>query len=458
MEERFEREARLTGLLQHPGIPPVHMLGQLSDGRPYFIMKLIQGSSLQELLSLRSSPAEDLPGFLGKFTLIGQTVGYAHARGVIHRDLKPANVMVGAHGEVQVMDWGLAKVLRPDKAETPVREPKPETVHRIQRTPRSPEDTADRSLLGTPEYMAPEQARGEIDNLDARADVFALGAILCTILTGASPYRPGSAHEVARRAAAAELDEARESLASCGADAELVALAQRCLAPRKEDRPANGAAVAAAVAAYQAELARRLRQAEIDRAAAAARAEEESKRRQVEQAKAQLERQRRRTALALAAAVVVLVVASSAAGLWYQADQARQQTELELRRNYVNKEVAAAVADAAEKQQKLHMKLLNQQQVYLLLSEIDQWERMLGAAKEANNRAQALANGERELLNTELVQRLKELNSALTADEDDWKLGKNLDELRLSAATSAILVFDLGVTGGTRFGNRLPCW
>src|SRR5262249_34717808 len=109
LAERFLREGKLTGQLQHPGIPPVQEMGKLDDGRPYFIMKLIEGRSLYDLLRARSSPSQDLPLFVSIFEQICHTLGYAHAKGIIHRDLKPSNVMVGAFGEVQVMDWGLAK-------------------------------------------------------------------------------------------------------------------------------------------------------------------------------------------------------------------------------------------------------------------------------------------------------------------------------------------------------------
>src|SRR5262249_30803250 len=115
---RFVEEAQVIGQLQHPGIVPVHGLGRLPDGRPYFAMKLVQGRTLAELLAERESPVadasgspKDLPRFLAVFQQVCQAVAYAHSRGVIHRDLKPANVMVGAFAEVQVMDWGLAKVL-----------------------------------------------------------------------------------------------------------------------------------------------------------------------------------------------------------------------------------------------------------------------------------------------------------------------------------------------------------
>ena len=140
---------------------------------------------------------------------------------MIHRDLKPANVMVGAFAEVQVMDWGLAKLL-PEPSPTAGSVEEPSTQHNI-REPVSAEDTAPGSILGTPAFMPPEQARGEIGLLDERADVFALGAILCVILTGRAPYAGGAGSPLTR-AQEGDLANARAGLASCGADAELVQL------------------------------------------------------------------------------------------------------------------------------------------------------------------------------------------------------------------------------------------
>src|SRR5262249_32504799 len=110
---RFVEEARITGQLQHPGIPPVHQVGTLPDGRPFLVMKLIKGEPPAELLEKRGDPGAERGHYLAIFEQTAQAVGYAHAHFVIHRDSKPANVMVGSFGEVQVMDWGLARVLDP---------------------------------------------------------------------------------------------------------------------------------------------------------------------------------------------------------------------------------------------------------------------------------------------------------------------------------------------------------
>ena len=186
---RFVEEAQIGGQLQHPGVVPVYELGTFADRRPYFTMKLVKGRTLAELLASGPRPADDLPRFLAIFEQVCQTVAYAHARGVIHRDLKPSNVMVGGvrRGPGDGLGPGQGPAARgggrrPGRGQD---DPVPETVIA---TARSGSDGSDRSLvgsvLGTPAYMAPEQARGEIDRIDERADVFALGSILCEILTG----------------------------------------------------------------------------------------------------------------------------------------------------------------------------------------------------------------------------------------------------------------------------------
>jgi serine/threonine protein kinase len=174
---RFVEEAQIGGQLQHPGIVPVYELGAFADRRPFFTMKLVKGRTLANLLAERSSPTDDLPRFLAIFEAVCQTVGYAHSRGVIHRDLKPSNVMVGSFGEVQVMDWGLAKVLKHGGiADEPPPEPSFEvSVIATVRSGSAVEESEFGSVLGTPAYMAPEQASGEIELVDRRADVFRWG-------------------------------------------------------------------------------------------------------------------------------------------------------------------------------------------------------------------------------------------------------------------------------------------
>jgi tetratricopeptide (TPR) repeat protein len=314
---RFIEEAQIGGQLQHPGVVPVYDIGRFGE-RPFFTMKLVKGQTLAALLGGRADPSADRPRFLTIALQVAQTLAYAHAKGVIHRDLKPANIMVGAFGEVQVMDWGLAKVLAEGGVtdeEKASRQHQPTDGTQIRTARRGGSagsvgtDTQAGTLLGTPAYMAPEQANGNVAQLDRRADVFGLGAILCEILTGKPPFVGRSFEEVRRKACNCDLAEAVARLEGCGADQELIVLTKACLAAEASDRPQDAQAVAARLTAYLDGVQERLRQAELAEAEARAKALEERKRRRVQ--------------LALAGALSLLVLGGSAGGwLWQQQRQA----------------------------------------------------------------------------------------------------------------------------------------
>jgi hypothetical protein len=256
---RFEEEARHVSQLEHPSIVPVYDLGELADGRPFFVMKLIHGQTLAELLAARATPEEELPRWVGVFEQVCAAVAFAHARDLIHRDLKPSNVMLGEFGEVLVMDWGIAKALaaRPQPApQTPTHVLLSPAVGGSETSPGETE-TLPGQAKGTPAFMAPEQARGEASRVGKASDVFGLGGILCVILTGQAPYTR------AQQALARDVSEALVRLDGCGADAELVGLAKACLAPMPEARPADAGEVAGRVKRYRHEVA--ARQAEAER-------------------------------------------------------------------------------------------------------------------------------------------------------------------------------------------------
>ncbi|MBI3845443.1 MAG: tetratricopeptide repeat protein [Planctomycetes bacterium] len=290
--QRFVEEAQIGGQLQHPGIVPVYELGQRADQRPFFTMKLVKGKTLAALLADRTDPTHDRRRFLATFEAVCHTMAYAHARGVIHRDLKPANVMVGAFGEVQVVDWGMGKVLAHGSvADEP--QSKPSATVSIIATVRSESQGSDSlvgSVMGTPAYMSPEQARGAVAELDERCDVFSLGAILCEILTGQPPY----SGEALTKAVNADLADAYARLEACGADDDLVRLAKSCLVPAAVARPKDAGVLAAAIGAHLASVEERAQKAQLEAAEATVKASEE--------------RRRRKLSLALAGSVVALIV------------------------------------------------------------------------------------------------------------------------------------------------------
>jgi serine/threonine-protein kinase len=312
---RFVEEAQVCGQLAHPFIVPVHTMGRLPDRRPYYTMKLIEGRTLATLLEGELAPAGRRMEAVQIFGQICQAVAFAHSKGVIHRDLKPENVMVGAHGEVQLMDWGLAKQLRKDVEGRTKDEVGPATDSDSSFSPHPSSLAATRagSVMGTVSYMPPEQAQGRVDQIDRRSDVFALGAILCRILTGTPPYTGAGSEAIHLRAIAGDLDEARARLRDCGADPELIQLVERCLAANKADRPSDGGAVASAVTAYLSRVQERL--------------QEERLQREREHVLIAEERRRRKLWLGLAIAVVVALGLVASGGLYWQGQRSQRHQE-----------------------------------------------------------------------------------------------------------------------------------
>ena len=243
---RFLEEARITGRLEHPGIVPVHELGRDPEGKPYFTMKLVAGRTFREILPLAREEREDwnMQRALGVLLKVCEALGFAHDKGVIHRDLKPANLMVGSFGEVYVMDWGLARDLN-----RPEPEPKPEDVS--SDTDTQDFRTLDGDVIGTPEYMSPEQATGRREEVGPLSDVFAVGAMLYELLCGRAPHGVrGSNSPVMRLAAAIGSNhEPVEELAP-ETPAELCAICERALAPDPEQRYASMVELAEDLRAY----------------------------------------------------------------------------------------------------------------------------------------------------------------------------------------------------------------
>jgi WD40 repeat protein/tRNA A-37 threonylcarbamoyl transferase component Bud32 len=237
---RFLREARLTAQLEHPGIVAVHELAQRSDGTLVCAQKLVRGETLKARL-LRCASLRERLQLLPHVIDACHAVAYAHSRGVVHRDLKPSNIMVGAFGETVVVDWGLAKRVGeadPPDAPAPAASPSEAWL------------TLAGEALGTPAYMSPEQARGDLAAIDERSDVFSLGVMLYELLAGRRPFEGATAKDVIDRVLAGNFPPLREVCPE--APSELAAVAERALRPERGERYPGAAELARELSEWRA--------------------------------------------------------------------------------------------------------------------------------------------------------------------------------------------------------------
>ncbi len=252
---RFIEEAQVQGQLSHPNIVPVHELGLDPRGRPYFTMKLVEGRSLASIIrDLRRGDAKakqdwPLSKRLFVFEQLLNCVAYAHARGVVHRDLKPDNLMLGDYGEVLLMDWGLARVLK--KADDPGAGTVMVDTSRLQ-TPG--DQTLDGQIVGTPAYMPPEQARGERDKIDERSDVYSLGAILYELLSLQPPYAAKTASDLIAKVMSERPLPPSQKNKAVVIPRGLEAICMKCLEQDRESRYQSVRELQAALDTWQRKL------------------------------------------------------------------------------------------------------------------------------------------------------------------------------------------------------------
>ncbi len=268
---RFLIEAEITGGLEHPGIVPVYGLGSYGDGRPYYAMRFVRGDSLKQAIDAfhraanTKSPAHvvgegqggglaeasagsrdlALRELLRRFTDVCNAIDYAHSRGVLHRDIKPGNVIVGRYGQTLVVDWGLAKAIRHVE---PVSDSGERTLKPSSATGSA--ETLPGAALGTPAFMSPEQAEGDLEHLSPRSDVYSLGATLYCLLTGQPPF-VGDAADVLRAVERGEFRPPRQL--DAGIDPALEAVCQKAMAHEPADRYATPRALADDVEKWMAD-------------------------------------------------------------------------------------------------------------------------------------------------------------------------------------------------------------
>jgi serine/threonine-protein kinase len=392
---RFLAEADAIARLSHPHIVQVYAVGE-HGGQPFLCLEYLTGGSLAATLGGRPQPPREAARLLH---LLAGALQHAHERGVVHRDLKPANVLLAEDGTPKVSDFGLARFGRPEL-------------------------TATGAIVGTPSYMAPEQARGEGEQVGPAADVWALGVMLYEMLTGQPPFRGVQVLDTLQLVVEREPVPPSRLQPKLPRDLETICL--KCLEKRPPRRYATAAALAEDLRRF---LEGRPIQARpvgrIERAAKWAR--------------------RRPAAVALLALTALLLLAAVGGLLWDQQrrfEQVRQQAEREQRTKYLNLEVTAALRDGARPLQQLHEQLRDPQQAHALLSDIDQWQALVLAGQGALARGQALARSEPALLGADLRQRLQELERQLQAAGRDYQLARKLDNIRLEAWSLAAGKFE----------------
>jgi serine/threonine-protein kinase len=386
--DRFRREAEAVAALRHPNVVQLYDSGE-SDGRPFFTMEYVEGGTLSRKLAETPLAARDAAALVA--TLAG-AVSAAHAGGIVHRDLKPSNVLLTADGTPKVSDFGLARRIEGEAG--------------LTRTG---------AAVGTPSYMAPEQARGEARAVGPATDVYALGAILYECLTGRPPFRAETATATLQQVLGDEPVPPGRLNPRAPRDLETICL--KCLEKEPRRRYPSAAALA--------DDLRRFGHGEPIAARPAGWLERAAK-----------WVRRRPAAAALLAAGVLMFVSVTAAAMWYVDQRARLGAEEASRGARVNHEANAALDQAQIHLNDLRARLDDPLDVRELLSDIDQWQRLVEQARQDWTRAESALAGNEALVTEETRARIQAVKAAVAREEAAYELAKDLDNIAVEALAS----------------------
>jgi serine/threonine-protein kinase len=407
--ERFLREAEAVAALHHPNVVQVYDVGDV-DGWPYFTMELVEGGSLQAKVAGTPQPAAWSASLVAK---LADAVHIAHQSGIIHRDLKPANILLAGNS---TQESGVSKHDRPTLSipltpdASPVI-PKITDFGLARRLEGEKGLTVSGVLVGTPNYMAPEQARGDKSAIGPVTDVYALGAILYELLTGRPPFCAETSTATLGQVVSEDPVPPKRLNSLVPRDLETICL--KCLQKRPSDRYANAAALADDLRRFErGEPITARPPGALERAAKWVR--------------------RRPTAAAMLAAAVLMLTSITVAAVWYAGDRAQRRAEAQSRDRVAN----AALDDAENHLKDLRAKLDDAPQAWNLLSDIDHWQSMVEQARQDWQRA-AASVGDEPLVAEKIRDRIQAVEAAVDREEAAYGLVRELDDIAIEAFASA---------------------
>jgi serine/threonine-protein kinase len=407
--ERFLREAEAVAALHHPNIVQVYDMGE-HDGRPYFTMELIEGGSLQAKAAGKPQAAAWAASLTAT---LADAVHFAHQSGIVHRDLKPANILLQRKQSTDCTDYTDESVKSVESVDDFF--PKITDFGLARRLEDEHGLTLSGAQVGTPSYMAPEQARGDKSAIGPGTDVYALGAILYELLTGRPPFCAETPTATMQQVVGE--DPAPPTRLNSRVPRDLETICLKCLQKGPAERYASAAALADDLRRFErGEPIMARPPGTLERAAKWVR--------------------RRPTAAALLAAAVLMIAGVTAAAVWYAGDRARRHAEVQNRSRQINREANVALNEAETGLKSLRAQLDDPLLVHELLSDIDHWQSMVEQARQAWQRAVSACDDNEALVTEETRDRIQAVEVSAASEEAAYGLARELDNIAGEALAS----------------------